>query len=505
METKIQNLIDYAKAHLELDPFDEIYVRNRLLEALHEDLYDTDFPVVTNPDISNLSAPDLVAGPLIEEAILRGIIDENGREAYLCKLMDIVSLRPSEIARRFQEESRHSPLSGFSWLERYNIASDYIKSSMIAKNIRWIAEETKGKLEITINLSKPEKSHAQVRQEAQAGALKYPKCAICPENVGYVGGHTARQNLRGIPLTLQGEPWFWQFSPYAYFDQHGIAINTRHLPMHVGEDTIAKLFDFVDFIPDYFIGCNAALPIIGGSILAHDHFQGGLHRMPMQYAKAKWLFTSPAYPEVAISVLDWYNSVVHLESQNRHSLEALGNEIIAGWKHYDDPENDILSETNALHNSAAVIARKEEDRYLLDLILRNNRTSAEYPGGLFHAHQEYYHIKSEGIGLIEAMGLFILPGRLNRQMKEVSGYLSGKPYRKEDLAEDMKIHQPMIERLLAAHGDHHSSMEADAIIRHDIAYICEQILDNTAVFKQTATGNQGFKQFLLKQQITEVK
>lgn len=504
LENEIKNLINYAKYHLNLNENDEIYIRNRLLETLHEEEFEEELIDSRSLiDVTTLTCPDVVIKPLIDAAIKQKIIIDSEREFFLCKLLDIVSLRPSEVIEQFNNHYQKAPLDAFQWLEKYNIANDYIKSTDIARNVRWTAENTAGKLVITINLSKPEKSHSEVKKNITT-VTKYPKCVICPENEGYVGGRTTRQNLRGIPITLKGEKWFWQFSPYAYFNQHGIAINYRHTPMAINSETTTKLLDFVDYNPSYFIGCNAALPIIGGSILSHDHFQGGLEKMPMHYAQPRYRYIVKEFPDVQVSILEWYNSVIQLKSVNRDSIDKLARKIISSWKKYDDYENGIIARTEAQHNSITLIVRKDKEQYIVDMILRNNRTTDEYPEGLFHAHQEYYNVKSEAIGLIEAMGLFILPARLKRQMVEINNYLCGMPYDSSLLTEDMQIHQEMIERLINLFGSNNNEEKAELIIKDEIARVCECILDNTAVFKNSSKGIAGFKKFMQKLNMLEV-
>ncbi|MEG2158924.1 MAG: galactose-1-phosphate uridylyltransferase, partial [Clostridia bacterium] len=312
----ISNLVFYARARLDLPQSDIIYVTNRLLEALGETAY-TQCP---NEDfVSNIASPDRVVAPLAQYAKEKGIISSVEEEAFACKLLDIVSLRPSQIIDKFYALHAFDKKSAFDYLYNYGVYSDYIKSTAIAKNIMWSADKTKGKLVITINLSKPEKSNKDTAKLLSNTTATYPKCAICPENIGYCGRGVVRQTLRAIPIILGREKWVWQFSPYAYFYQHGIAINCKHTPMKVDGNTIVKLLDFVEYAPQYFIGCNAALPIVGGSILTHDHFQGGAQLLPMHSASVlKWYTCIES--KVNIGILDWYNSVIYLESADRKAV-----------------------------------------------------------------------------------------------------------------------------------------------------------------------------------------
>ena len=491
--SNIKNLINYAYEHLNLSEYDELYVRNRLLEACFMEEYDE--ASIDNDkliDVVGLDYPDPIINPILDDLISSGKVSNSNREYYLCKIMDIISLKPSEVERTFKEISTTSTADAFKWLHSYSEHNSYIKLSDIRKNLKWEVNDEKGGIIITINLSKPEKSISDVKK-ALTSTPKYPKCVICPENMGYAGHGTTRQNLRGHNITLGGDPWFWQFSPYAYFNEHGIAINACHTPMVVEEKNITNVLDFLDYVPEYFIGFNAALPIVGGSILAHDHYQGGRCVLPMFNSKDRYLFTSKDYPNVKISILNWYNSVIRLESKSREEIEALGQKIVTAWKSYDDVENGIIAKTIEQHNSITCVSRYE-GRYIVDLILRNNMTSDNYPDGIYHAHPEYHNIKKEAIGLIEAGGMFILPARLKRQLAIVSDCLQGLDV--NQLQEDMLVHKDMIDRLIIKHGTSNSLEKANSIVKEEIERICREILKNTAVYKETEKGNEGFIEFL---------
>ena len=491
--SNIKNLINYAYEYLDLDKNDELYVRNRLLEACFMEEYD-DTDESNLVDISNLDYPDSIINPILDDLIESGKVLESNREYYLCKIMDIISLRPSAIEAKFTKIAEESSVDAFKWLHSYSEHNSYIKLSDIRKNMGWIVNDEKGGLEITINLSKPEKSNSDVKK-ALSAAPKYPKCVICPENMGYAGHGTTRQNLRGHNMILGGDPWFWQFSPYAYFNEHGIAINASHTPMVVEEKNITNVLDFIDYVPEYFIGFNAALPIIGGSILAHDHYQGGRYTLPVFKSKDKYLFTAKTHPNVKISILNWYNNVIRLESTSRTEIEAVAQQIVRTWKSYDDVENNIIARTNVQHSSITCISRYD-NKYIIDLILRNNVTSEEYPDGVYHAHPEYHNIKKEAIGLIEAGGMFILPARLKRQLAIVSDCLQANELNLDLLQEDMQVHKDMIQRLVDNHGIGLSEDKANNVIKLEIERICREILYNTAVYKDTEAGNNGFIKFM---------
>ena len=491
--SNIKNLINYAYEHLNLNELDELYVRNRLLEACFMEEYDED-SVEDLIEVKGLDFPDPIINPILDELISSGKIEEYDREYYLCKIMDIISLKPSEIEAKFESIRKESSSDAFKWLHSYSEHNSYIKLSDIRRNLIWNVEDEKGGLVITINLSKPEKSNSEVKK-ALASAPKYPKCVICPENMGYAGHGTTRQNLRGHNITLGGDPWFWQFSPYAYFNEHGIAINAKHTPMVVEPKNITNVLDFIDYVPEYFIGFNAALPIIGGSILAHDHYQGGRCTLPIFRSKDKYVFNYSKYPTVKISILNWYNSVVRLESTSREEIEAVGQQIVTSWKNYDDIENGIIAKTDVQHSSITCICRYE-GKYIMDLILRNNAVSLEHPDGVFHAHAEYHNIKKEAIGLIEAGGMFILPARLKRQLAEISDLLQSESINYDELPEDMKVHKHMIERLANEAGLGLSLETANNAIKLEIERICRNILDNTAVYKDTEVGTKGIIKYM---------
>lgn len=482
----ITQLIEYAKKYLELSLRDEVYARNRVMDILG--VYDYKQTIVK--DI-----------PELPDAILLGIfacLEKEGIEYDSAtlgeKLMDAVMLKPSEYEAKFRALYKESPQKATEWANAYAIHSDYVKKSAIDKNIRWNANNG---LEITINLSKPEKNNKDLQKQLTVASTSYPKCTICRENEGYQKPGFSRRNMRTLSMKLHGKDWFWQYSPYAYFNEHGIAISVEHTPMVLDEDTVELLFDFVEQFPHYFIGNNAPLPRVGGSILMHNHFQGGNTVLPMQKVGYRTELHSEKYSDVKVGILDWYNTALRLEGANRDSIKALAMDIVKAWECYENAELDILSHTGKeKHNTASCIARKAESGYILDMILRNNRVDEKHPDGIFHAHREYHHIKSESIGLIEAMGLFILPARLKRQLAEIKNYLTGTVfYKKDKLSEDMQMFAPMIERLLDENGTLWGK-QADILIRTEIECVCQNILDNTAVFKSDEKGQEALLSFM---------
>lgn len=482
----VTQLIDYAEKYLELSSRDKIYARNRIMDIL---------------GIYDYTAEDYGTIPELPDTILQGIfvcLEENGvgfDGATLGeKLMDAVMLKPSEYEERFAQLYKISPQTATNWANEYAIHSDYVKKSAIDKNIRFTA---KNGLEITINLSKPEKNNKDLQKQLTVASTSYPKCTICRENEGYQKPGFSRRNMRTLSLKLNGKDWFWQYSPYAYFNEHGIAISVEHTPMVLSEETAELLFDFVEQYPHYFIGNNAPLPRVGGSILMHNHFQGGNTVLPMQKVGYRQKLRSKKYPNVKAGVLDWYNTALRFEGENRKEISALAMDVVNGWKTYDNKELDILSHAGEeAHNTASFIVRKTDKGYILDMILRNNRVSEQYPDGIFHAHREYHHIKSESIGLIEAMGLFILPARLKRQLRVIRDYLTGeRAYEDKALSEDMQPFKAMIERLFKE-NDIMCTKSAENVLRKELENACQNILDNTAVFKNSDVAEKYLYEFL---------
>lgn len=497
IQTDLRQLVEYAKVHLMLPAEDSEYTFNRLLLLLKLDDCGPDAPI---PSVEGMTEPDAILLPIGDYAVSNGIIEEGEREAFCARVMDTVSLSPSQVRKAFEQKKNTEGIKGATdWFHQYCEKTDYVKRSAIARNLRWNARGEKSELVITVNLSKPEVDNKKSAAMLHKKASGYPSCAICRQNEGFSGHGTVRDTLRTIDLTLDGTPFFWQFSPYAYYYQHAIIINQEHTPMVINRAALRRLMDFVDQYPHYFIGSNAALPRIGGSLLVHDHYQGGLEQMPMHRATFRKILSAPESP-VKVGILEWYNSVVRFESEDRDALLSLAGNLIDAWKNYSNEDLEILSKTEGeSHNSCSPVVRRTETGYIIDVILRNNRVNEQYPDGIFHAHPEYHNIKKESIGLIEAMGLYILPARLDRQLfREAAAYLCGKPYDRNALAEDMKVHGDMIELLLSRHGNALSEQEASEAIRQRINEVCEEILKNTAVFSEEPEGASAFESFVMK-------
>lgn len=483
IQTYLRQLVRYASAYCLLPKEDEVYTFNRLLLLLRLDDCGAAEEV---PSVEGMTGPDAILAPILAYAMEKKIIREDQTEAFSCRLMDTVSLRPSQVQYVFaQKRAQLGVKAACDWFHDYCEKTDYVKRSAIEKNLKWEAKGEKADLVITVNLSKPEVDNKKSAAMLHKKPSGYPSCVICRSNEGFTGHGTVRDNLRTIDITLDTTPFFWQFSPYAYYYQHAIIINQEHIPMIVDRTAIRRLMDFVDEYPHYFIGSNAALPRIGGSLLVHDHYQGGLERMPMHSAVFRKVLSEPD-ATVKVGTVEWFNSVVRFESSDRDALIEIAARTVEAWKDYSNPALGILAESEGeIHNSCSPVVIRTETGWRIDLILRNNRVDETYPDGIFHAHPEYHNIKKESIGLIESMGLFILPPRLNRQLfGETASYLCGAPYDGDALAEDMKIHRPTIELLLERHGNALTPDEAAQAIRERINEVCFAILKNTAVFSE---------------------
>lgn len=512
----IEKLLRYAEKFLHLNPRDEIYFRNILLRE-----FDEDEPYSGDEDISRVetfTVPDELTAEIEKLGVEKGFIEPGLENLYSTYIFGILSPLPSVVNSEFRRIKEESGIEkACEYFYDLSIKNNYVQKTAIGRNLKWECPDGDRYLEITVNLSKPEKDNKEIAKLLSKTAPKkgkYPACFLCKENEGYKGTatHPARENIRTVSLTMGGEKWFVQYSPYAYFNEHLIAISENHTPMHVASDTIDKLIDFINFFPNYMIGSNAALPIVGGSILNHEHFQGGGHLMPMHkapYDKAAGEFTAPKYKNVKVGIADWYNSVVRIESDDAEAAGNLAKDVIAAWKVFSDESCGIIAETDGTpHNTLAPVLRKDGNKYVFDLILRNNITSEEYPDGVFHAHPEYHNIKKEGIGLIEAMGLYILPGRLKRQLNAIADILCGNAaYDEAALAKednDLYVHRNMIKKLYSE-GLCKDKAAADARVIGEVNDVCKKILGNTAVFKKDENGLKGFKRFLKSAGIEEAK
>lgn len=499
----VEKLLTYAETFLSLNKRDEIYFRNLLLRE-----FKLSEPAENVGDLSYVKqydVPDELVREVAEYALDNRIVNAGEEGRYCTYIMGLLSPLPSKVNETFAKIKETEGIEkACEYFYSLSVKNDYVQKTAIGRNLKWEYVDGDRTLEITVNLSKPEKDNKDIAKLLTAPKkAKYPACLLCKENEGFEGTatHPARENIRTISLTLGGEPWFVQYSPYAYYNEHLIAISEKHTPMHIESDTVDKVLDFVDFFPNYTIGSNAALPIIGGSILNHEHFQGGGHVMPMHKAPLlKTEYVCEKYKNVKVGVVNWYNSVIRLSSTDRKAIGDLTKEIIKSWAGFTYAPCGIFAETDGVkHNSLSPVCRKIGDTYVMDMILRNNITSETYPDGVFHAHPEYHNIKKEGIGLIEAMGLFILPGRLKKQLAEIAKILCGEEKYDEvaigDKENHLYAHRDMLKSLVRE-GLSNTFEQAEKRVTDRVNEVCKNILYNTAVFKQDEIGVKGFDEFL---------
>ena len=490
----IQNLLDYAICKHLIEPIDEIVVRNALMDLFHIETWE----VPTEPKTDRPASIDAILEELVDYACAQGMIeDTNGsRDLFDTRIMGYLTPYPREVAQKFRDAYAVSPKAATDWYYRYNQDVNYVRAGRIAKDLKWTYTCDYGTLDITINRSKPEKDPRDIAKARTQQSVSYPKCQLCRENAGFAGTatHPARQNLRPVPITLQGMPWELQYSPYGYYPEHCIAFSDTHAPMVIDGAAFEKLFDFVDLFPYYFLGSNADLPIVGGSILSHEHFQGGCYTFAMAKAPIETAFAICGYPMIHAGIVKWPMSVIRLESTDRNALAAASNIILEKWRAYSDPASGIYAETDGTpHNTITPIVRKVGEPYQIDLVLRNNRTTPERPLGIFHPNPSLHHIKKENIGLIEVMGLAVLPSRLSEELDAVKHALLSRT----DLRKDPRTasHADWAETLQRRHPEF-SPENATNIIRAEVGSVFEQVLHDAGVFKTDLAGRQAFSRFL---------
>ena len=504
MEKDVARLIDllvnYGREKLDLCLEDAVYARNQLGEL---------FGVVMG-DMRKETPEDVqtVIDALTEEGKRLGLTEDGAEMRFEAKLFGYVTASPGYVRRSFMRRKMSTGIeSATEYLYQLCIDNRYIRMADIRKNILWYADGPKGKIGVTINLSKPEKDNKQVAAERNATQNKYPKCMLCLENLGFPGTatHPARQTLRIVPIDLAGEHWHMQYSPYSYYPEHIIVFSDEHRPMAVTPTTFVRLLDFVELLPHYFLGSNADLPIVGGSILSHDHYQGGSKVLPMLHAPVRKTYR--VEKGFKISVKDWYNSVVSVTGPSKSKVALACAKILALWRSYTDAEVGVYSHTGDFpHNTITPIAMVDADgNYNVDLILRNNRTDEAHPDGIFHPTKDMHHIKKEGIGLIEAMGMFILPGRLKRELGAAEQILTaGQEPDYAALREDPAVgkHADMIRQIGEKYGYSLSADEAHKRVKEAVNEVCLNILECTAVFKNDEKGAAAFERFMA--QVVEV-
>lgn len=496
IEESIQKLIAYGLKTGLISKQDEIYATNKILEVLHLQNYETDSVFVCEEPEINL---EKTLNEILDFAYDTGVINDNGiaeRDLLDTRLMDCLMPRPSEVIQKFYSLYEKSPEAATDYFYRLSQDSNYIRRYRIEKDKKWVTETPYGQLDITINLSKPEKDPRAIAAARNAQAGGYPKCLLCMENVGYAGhlNHPARQNHRVIPITIGGTQWGFQYSPYVYYNEHCIIFNGVHTPMKIDRDTFVKFFDFLKQFPHYNVGSNADLPIVGGSILSHDHFQGGKYEFPMARAGYLKKCTLKGYEDVECGILNWPLSVLRIRSTDADRLIELGDHILQSWRGYTDEDAFIYAETEGeMHNTITPIARKVGDTYELDLALRNNITTEEHPLGVYHPHENLHHIKKENIGLIEAMGLAILPARLKEELRILADYLvEGKPVREQeqiakhaDWATDFSVKYSSFTR-----------ENIDEILQREVGLVFMQVLEDAGVYKLDENGMKNFLKFV---------
>lgn len=492
----IDELIDFAQKSLNLDPLDANITKNHIFALFNLDSYksssldkqksieeDEDCKARSKEDAecaegaSNSSIDDIL-NRFFQAAYNANLLDPSEEDTYSDTIMGLLSANPSKIQQLFEQtQKKEGSSAAQQWFYNYCVNNTYVKQAALKKNIRFNSHN----LIITINLAKPEFKNMSKAASGNSVSGGYPKCTICRENEGFAGRN--KRTLRTLSLNLGGKEWFWQFSPYGYFNQHGICVNSQHTPMVVNRNTFVNLLDFVDEFPHYFLGCNAALPRIGGSVLAHDHYQGGGEHMPMHHAPALKTLHLENYKDTILEVLDWPGTAIRVVSKNRENIIEVCDYIRKAWVDYDNPKLNISSKDENQNPQSALSPSviKTARGYEMNLIFRNNAVSNEYPDGIFHAHPEYYAVKQEPIGLIEAQGLFILPGRLVKQLDEIEKALEyGKDAKLPEDESEFKLVWDELRETLQGNTDKNVIKNA---IREELASICERILINTAVFK----------------------
>ena len=500
IQKDIRRLVAYGLKTGLVAKEDEIYTTNRLLELFElDELEDLDEQGLAEVEKTETEDLEDILGGLLDYAYEKGILKENGvvyRDLFDTKIMSLLMPRPSEVIETFKEIYRKDPVAATDYYYNFSRDSDYIRRYRIEKDMKWITATEYGDLDITINLSKPEKDPKAIAAARTAKQSGYPKCLLCRENEGYAGrvNHPARQNHRIIPVTIQGDTWGFQYSPYVYYNEHCIVFNGQHVPMKIDRNAFCKLFDFVKQFPHYFVGSNADLPIVGGSILSHDHFQGGNYEFAMAKAPVERSFTIKGFEDVKAGIVKWPMSVIRLKGADTERIIDLADLILHHWRGYTDEAAFVYAETEGEpHNTITPIARRRGECYELDLVLRNNITTKEHPLGVYHPHAKLHHIKKENIGLIEVMGLAVLPARLKGEMEELkAAMLAGKNLREDELLEK---HADWVEEFWDKY-EKIDETNIDDILRHEIGHVFMEVLTDSGVYKRNEEGQRAFDRFI---------
>ena len=483
----ITALVQYGLDKKLIEPCDKAFMINQLLTPQQLDSYE---PAENRP----MALEQILKG-LTDDAVNRGIISDDitSRDLYDTKLMGILTPMPREVRSTFEALYKQSPKAATDWFYKFSQDTDYIRRYRIQKDLRWKTVTEYGNLDITINLSKPEKDPKAIAAAKSAPQSGYPKCQLCAENEGYAGrmNHPARQNHRIIPITVAGADWYLQYSPYVYYNEHCIVFNAEHTPMKIDKAAFEKLLDFVTIFPHYFVGSNADLPIVGGSILSHEHFQGGCCSFPMERAPLEQSFCFRNYEDVQAGIVKWPMSVIRLNGADKERIAQLADRILGCWRKYTDEAAFIYAETEGVpHNTITPIARRRGENYELDLVLRNNITTEEHPLGVYHPHAELHHIKKENIGLIEVMGLAVLPARLKQELADLeTAILEGTP-----LTGELKKHEAWVKDIQARYMLNEENIAS--ILKIEVGKVFARVLEHAGVFERSMGGRVAFMRFI---------
>ena len=497
LNENIKKLVEYGIETGLTPECERIYTTNLLLEMFHEDSYE-DVEVQKIPVDDDGEGLEKVLSELLAEAVKRGIIEDSirYRDLFDTKLMNCLLPRPAQVQKEFWEHYGHSPEEATAYYYKFSRDSDYIRRYRVKKDMKWKVDSPYGEIDITINLSKPEKDPKAIAAAKNAKNNSYPKCQLCMENEGYAGrlDHPARENHRIIPITINGGEWGFQYSPYVYYNEHCIVFNGQHIPMKIDRAAFTKLFDFVKQFPHYFLGSNADLPIVGGSILSHDHFQGGNYTFAMAKAPVEKEVTIPGYEDVECGIVKWPLSVLRIRHKDEKRLIELADHVLGAWRGYTDEAAFIYAETDGEpHNTITPIARKVGDVYELDLTLRNNITTEEHPLGVYHPHAQYHNIKKENIGLIEVMGLAVLPARLKEELEILADYLvEGKDIRSN---EKIEKHVDWVAGFLPKYSEISRENVMD-ILKEEVGQTFVHVLEDAGVYKCNEEGRKAFLRFI---------
>ena len=489
IETYIDSLVSYAMNNGLAEPVDHVFLTNRLLDLLHKEDY------VPSDEPQSEDLEEILAG-ILDYAVANGLCDDGitAKDIFDTRIMGAITPMPREVIRTFNDKFAVSPEAATDWYYKFSCDTDYIRRYRIAKDMRWKYASEYGEMDITINLSKPEKDPKAIAAAKNAPQNAYPKCQLCVENEGYAGrmNHPARANHRIIPIDMGGEPWCLQYSPYVYYNEHCIVFNSQHVPMKIDQRAFEKLLDFVAVFPHYFVGSNADLPIVGGSILSHEHFQGGHYTFAMETAPVETELTFKGFEDVQAGIVKWPMSVIRLDGTDPKRLAELGGKILAAWRGYSDESVGVIAFSDGEpHNTITPIARRRGELFELDLVLRCNITTEEHPLGVFHPHADKHHIKKENIGLIEVMGLAVLPSRLKGELNDLAAAIvAGR-----DIAADevLNKHAAWVEKLKQTYT--FTEENALDIILQETGKVFAAVLEDAGVYKNTAEGKNAFLRF----------